>query len=164
MNERNKIFRILRSLKKPDGMEKERIKNTLNKADVLWHESVNIVRDYITEHGEDFGQNHEKFIACTDIDMFATRNYSGSTLEVEYINLETESGRLYYTLDGAVDKDITDSYEDLGLLLKIVAALENYADGDKRSVYFDEDGKYIGPESEYDDNGIDTRTGREFHR
>ena len=31
------------------------------------------------------------------------------------------------------------------------------------SALFDEEGYYIGPESEYNDNGIDTRTGLPFY-
>ena len=31
------------------------------------------------------------------------------------------------------------------------------------NILYDEDGHYIGPESEYNDNGIDTRTGLLFY-
>lgn len=32
-----------------------------------------------------------------------------------------------------------------------------------KTILFDEDGYYIGPESEYNENGIDTRTGLSFY-
>ena len=32
----------------------------------------------------------------------------------------------------------------------------------KETILYNEDGIYIGPESEYNDNGIDTRTGLPF--